>query len=209
VDNHNNTELETPTPKSKSVKPLVQTPIEIAPPDIRIIQITVVGDSPLICHRWSEKAKKSMLDKQMKKARTAKQAKDPEEDYRQSLYHYEGGGYGFPAVGLKSSAVDACSQVDGITKVNARAAFHIIGELVKIDGEPGPREDMVRIAMGTADIRYRGEFKQWSATFQIRYNHNVLSPEQIVNLFNTAGFGVGIGEWRPQKDGSFGMFHVA
>jgi hypothetical protein len=30
-----------------------------------------------------------------------------------------------------------------------------------------------------------------------------------VNLFNTAGFGVGIGEWRSEKDGQHGMFHVA
>jgi hypothetical protein len=94
-------------------------------------------------------------------------------------------------------------------KTDARATFHIDGELVKIDGEPEPREDMVRVGMGTADIRYRGEFKNWSTTFTIRYNASVLSAEQIVNLFNAAGFGVGIGEWRPQKSGSYGRFHVA
>jgi hypothetical protein len=42
----------------------------------------------------------------------------------------------------------------------------------------------------------------------VRYNRNVLSAEQIVSLFNTAGFAIGIGEWRPQKNGGFGMFHV-
>ena len=68
---------------------------------------------------------------------------------------------------------------------------------------------MVKIAMGTADIRYRGEFKEWKASFILRYNANVIGPEQILNLFNTAGFAIGVGEWRPQRDGSFGMFHVA
>jgi hypothetical protein len=29
-----------------------------------------------------------------------------------------------------------------------------------------------------------------------------------VNLFNVAGFAVGVGEWRPERDGSNGMFHV-
>ncbi len=96
-----------------------------------------------------------------------------------------------------------------MTKVEARGAFHINGDLVKIKGTPAPREDMVRIAMGTADIRYRGEFKKWSCEFEIRYNRCVLSEEQIINLFNAAGFGIGVGEWRPQKDGSMGMFHVA
>ncbi|MFA5376389.1 MAG: hypothetical protein WC455_11645 [Dehalococcoidia bacterium] len=176
---------------------------------IETMELTLTGDSPLICHKWSEKAKKEMLAKQMKQPQQAKEAKDPRQDYEDSLYKLPDGGYGFPAVAFKAAAVDACSHIDGVTKVTARGAFHIIGDMVKIDGEPSMREDMVRIGMGTADIRYRGEFREWSATFIIRYNKNVISPEQIVNLFNTAGFAVGIGEWRPQKDGSFGMNSVA
>jgi hypothetical protein len=183
--------------------------IRLPPLNVQHLEITLIGDAPLICHAWSAKAKKQMLDKQMKKAKAAKEAKSPEEDYEASLYPHPDGGYGFPAVAFKSAAVDACSQIDGITKVNARAAFHIIGDMVKIEGEPTPREDMVRIGMGTADIRYRGEFRTWRATVKVRYNVNVLSAEQIVNLFNTAGFGIGVGEWRPQRDGSFGLFHVA
>lgn len=55
------------------------------------------------CHAWSEKAKRQMLDKQMKKAQSAKEAKSPEQDYHDSLYHLEGGGYGFPAVAFKAA----------------------------------------------------------------------------------------------------------
>jgi hypothetical protein len=190
--------------------------IELPPLAIRRLTLTLVGDSPLISHKWSEKAKGLMLAKQMKQARQAKGAKSPEEDFRESLYLIPDGaawgqhkGYGFPAVAFKAAAVDACSHVEGITKVAARGAFHIEGELIPIQGEPTPREDMVRIAMGTADIRYRGEFKDWRATFTVRYNSKVLSAEQVVHLFNTGGFAVGVGEWRPQRDGSFGMFHVA
>lgn len=176
--------------------------------NIQFLRIRLVGDSPLICHAWSEKAKREMLDKHMKKAKQAKAAKDPEADYRDSLYTHPDGGYGFPSVAFKNAAVDACSSIAGVTKVEARGAFHIIGDLVKIEGEPSPREDMVRVGMGTADIRYRGEFRSWATEITLRYNANVLSPEQIANLFNTAGFAVGVGEWRPQRDGSFGMFHV-
>lgn len=177
--------------------------------NIQRMSLTVVGDSALICNQWSEKAKRQMLDKQMKKAKAAKEAKDPEKDYEGSLYRDDDGDFCFPAVGFKSAAVGACSHVSDITKVEARGAFHIIGDMVKIKGEPNMREDMVRVGMGTADIRYRGEFRQWSATVSIRFNANVLSAEQIVNLFNTAGFAIGVGEWRPQKNGSYGMFHVA
>lgn len=176
--------------------------------NIERFQITLMGDSPLICHQWSEKAKKEMRDKQFKRAKTARAAKDPEADFKSSLYEHPEGGYGFPVIAFKSAAVDACSHIGDITKVEARGAFHINGEMAKIDGKPTMREDMVRVGMGTADLRYRGEFKTWKTTLEIRHNANVLSAEQIVNLFNTAGFAIGVGEWRPAKDGQYGMFHV-
>ena len=199
--------------------------IELPPLNLEIIEVTLIGDTPLISHAWSEKAKREMLDKQMKVAKPAKEAKDPHQDFEQSLYRIEGGGYGFPSVAFKAAAVTACTSVAGITKVAARQAFHVMGtqsavrgafngalmrmDLVRILGsEPEMREDMVRVGLGTADIRYRGQFWPWHATVRVRFNRNVLSAAQIVNLFNTAGFGVGIGEWRPEKDGQFGMFHV-
>lgn len=199
-----------------------ETVVTIPAINISTATLRLVGDSPLICHAWSEKAKKEILDKQMKKAKQAKEAKDPAEDFFNTLYwlserpknttlaDVKKAKFGFPSVAFKAAAVDACSSVDGITKVQARGAFHITGEFVEIKCKEGPemREDMVRIGMGTADIRHRGEFKNWSAEFEIRYNPNVLSIEQIANLFNIAGFATGIGEWRPQRDGSYGMFHV-
>jgi len=186
------------------------TPLIVQVPkiDVRTMQIRLVGDSPLICHAWSEKAKKQMLDKQMKKAKTAKEAKDPQRDYEDSLYKHPDGGYGFPAVGFKSAAVSACRFADGMKMTEARGAFHVVGELVKIEGEPSMREDMVKLQLSTADIRYRGQFYPWAATLTIAYNASVFSPEQIVNLMNLAGFGVGVGEWRPERDGSYGRFHV-
>jgi hypothetical protein len=184
-------------------------PIMLPRLDIRTINVTLVGDSALICHRWSEKAKKQMLDKQMGKATAGKENKDPEKDYIDSLYPYPGGGYGFPTIAFKNAAVSACTSLGkSVTKVAARQAFHVVGELAKIEGTPIMREDMVRVGMGTADIRFRGEFREWRTRLTVRYNARVLSDEQIVNLFNTAGFAVGVGEWRSEKDGSFGLFHV-
>jgi hypothetical protein len=184
------------------------TTIQLPQLDLRKFSIRLEGDAPLICHAWSTKAMQMMLSKQMKEANTGREAKSPEDDFQDSLYHLPEGGYGFPAVAFKSAAVDACSSVAGITKVQARGAFHILGDMVKIKGSPTPRQDMVRVGMGTADIRFRGEFREWSVDLLIQYNAGVLSPEQIVNLFNVGGFAVGVGEWRPQRDGSFGRFHV-
>jgi len=203
------------------VKAAKQTEVTIPPMNIQSMEIVLVGDSPLVVHAWSDKAKKMMLDKQMKKAMPKKEAKSPEQDFIDSLYWYstkpknatladvEKADFGFPAIAFKAAAVDACSHVDGMTKVEARGAFHIDTDLVKVEGRPTPREDMVRIGMGVADIRYRGEFRKWRVRLPIRYNANLISAEQLANLFEAAGFGIGVGEHRPQRDGSGGRFHVA
>lgn len=186
------------------------TTVTLPPLRIETIRVTLIGDTPLIVHRWSEKAKKMMLDKQMKKASAGKEAKDPVQDFKDSLYVLPDGGFGFPIIGFKAAAVTACTSIGGVTKVAARQAFHVDGEFARIEGdEPTMREDMVRVGMGTADIRYRGEFKRWWTTISVKHNANVFSAEQVLNLFSTAGFAVGVGEWRPEKDGQFGRFHVA
>jgi len=170
----------------------------------------LVGDTPLIVHKWSDKAKKMMLDKQMKKASAGKEAKDPEKDFEDSLYKLPNNEYGFPIVAFKAAAVTACTSIGNVTKVAARQAFHVDGDFAVIRGDaPTMREDMVRVGMGTADIRYRAEFRTWWTDIAVKHNANVMSAEMILNLFNTAGFAVGVGEWRPEKDGQFGRFRVA
>lgn len=178
---------------------------------IKNARIVLAGDSPLIVHAWSAKAKQEILDKQMKKAKAAKQPKNPDELFQEALYRMPGKPevYGFPAVAFKSAAVDACSMVSDMTKVGARGAFHIQGEMIELQYEKlNQREDMVRIGMGTADVRIRPEFTGWKVMLDIRYNSGVISLEQLAMLFNVGGFSIGVGEWRPQKDGSNGMFHV-
>ncbi len=187
--------------------------IEIPPINVKTMQITLIGDSSLIVHKWSEKAKKAMLDKQRGAAVQKKAPKDPDQDFRDSLYHHPDGGYGFPTIAFKAAAVSACRFVENIKMTEARGAFHIDGELIQLRclpgfAEPVMREDTVKISM-TSDLRYRGEFHIWYVTFPVKYNANVFNEAQILNLFENAGFGVGVGEWRPEKDGMHGRFHVA
>lgn len=202
------------------------TAIELPRLDVQLMEVTIIGDTPLITHAWSLKAKREMLQKQMKRAKAAREAKDPEQDFSDSLYRLDDGGFGFPSVAFKAAAVTAVTSVSGITKIAARQSFQVLGDdievtgafegvkmrqnLVRIQGsEPRMREDMVRVGMGTADLRYRGEFFPWFAQMLVRFNKNVLSAEQILNIVNTAGFAVGVGEWRSEKDGQYGLFHVA
>jgi hypothetical protein len=204
------------------------TQIELPPIELSIAELTIIGDTPLIVHAWSQKAKEEMLLKQMKLPVT-RDAKDPIDSFLRSMYRTDGGHYGIPAVGVKNAMVTACTSVEGITKTAARQAFIIVGErgktkaafadlfspqdLVRVlsPNPPSLREDMVRLAGigNTADLRYRAEFWPWAAKLHIKHNRNLLSIDQLANLLNTAGFGVGLCEWRPERDGQHGTFHVA
>jgi len=202
--------------------------VELKPILVESFSVSLIGDSPLICHRWSEKAKKQILDTQMKKAKSAKEARNPVRDFAESLYWLtpkpeiedeadfeaalkNGAKFGFPSTAFKQAAVSAGYRAGVLkNKVEMLGAFHINDELVEIVGLPELREDMVRLAGigGTADIRFRAEFRDWETTLEIRYNANATSPEIIINLFNLAGFSTGIGEFRCEKGGRFGSFHV-
>jgi hypothetical protein len=206
---------------------------EIPPMRIGELAVTVIGDTALIVHAWSKKAKLEMLAKQMKVPQLGgREAKDPMQDFGESMYRLADGGYGFPSVAFKNAAVEACTSIQGVTKVAARQAFQILGEEIEIESafrldglpltarynmvrilgsEPEMREDMVRLGGITrkADIRYRAQFLPWYTTLRLRFNRGVLAEEQIASLIDTAGFAIGVGEWRPEKKGSNGCFHVA
>lgn len=183
------------------------TLISVPKLELSMIQVRLRGTSSLIVNRFSEKARKQMLDKQTGRASAGRSKKDPEADYQASLYKLPDGKFGFPALAFKNAAVTACTSTGKmITKISARQAFHVLGEYVVIEGTPTMREDVVRLPSGGTDIRFRGEFLKWSTLLTIKYNVRALSSEQIMNLLNLAGFAVGVGEWRSEKDGNHGMF---
>lgn len=170
--------------------------------------VTIVGETPLLCNRFSDFEKEKVREKQQKKPQRAKEAKDPEACYERSLYRSGNGDYAFPASGIKKACVSACRNVDGIPMTLARGIMYVMGDLVPIRGEPRMREDVVRLQGKTIDLRYRAEFPEWEMDLEIQHNPTLISRESIVNLLENAGFSVGIGDWRPEKNGTFGMFHV-
>lgn len=176
--------------------------------DERFAILHVVGTSELIIHKWSEKARKEMYDKQTGAAREKKGPKVPEEDYEGAMYRMPDGTPACKAIAFKAAAVDAAMVVEGMTKAHTRRLFHVLGELLPIEGEPYMREDMVRVGMGIADLRYRPGFPSWKVDVPISYDASVVTLNQIVHLFNKAGYSVGIHEWRPEKDGPYGRFKV-
>lgn len=233
--------------------------IEIRPIETVQTKIRIVGDSPLIMHAWSAKAKREILEKEIGATKTkAREVKNPIEDFVSSMYWLtkmpeeftdaavcnaleNGARFGFPVTAFKQAALSAAYRMGWAKdKMSMRGSFFIIPDvngyyagdleidmakkrihvisntfkqeaMVEIHSDPPVmREDMVRVGMGAADIRYRGQFNNWWADLTINYNKNgQQSLEQIINIINAGGFACGVGEWRPERDGQYGMFHIA
>lgn len=65
--------------------------ITIQPVEKITAEITIVGESPLIVHAWSEKAKREILDSQQGKSKGKKKAvRNPVEDFIRSMYWLSG-----------------------------------------------------------------------------------------------------------------------
>jgi hypothetical protein len=177
--------------------------------------IPITGTAPLIVHNWDEKAKRQMLDAQQGR-KTPKQIRDPEADYQASLYRAEAGGYGFPTLAFKAATVGAARFFGkSVRMTELRQFLFMTGEpsadkvqiLTAITGEPRMRQDMVRVGMGT-DLRFRGEFTDWTAVLTVTYVTTALSRESVLSLIDAGGLGVGVGEWRPEKRGQNGTYTI-
>lgn len=213
--------------------------VEIRPLEIKTTKIRIVGDSPLIVHAWSEKAKRMMLEAQQgKKKGKQKPVRSPLDDFIQAAYWLtpkpeyaenaddetiaaafdaaidSGAKFGFPVTAIKQATAAAAYRLNWTkNQMGMRGALFFESDengLVEITSDtPVIREDMVRVGMGTADLRYRPQFNNWSMILTVQYNEQCgISWENMINAINAAGFMVGIGEWRPEKDGDYGRFHV-
>jgi hypothetical protein len=204
------TSKKAPTPQAKS--------IYVPPLSEKRIRVWVIGKTPLILHAWGSathhsSSRDDMLKKQMGLPTRKKAPKDPQACIDACFYFTADGHYGFPAAAFKHAAVGACRFVDA-KMTEARGMFFVTGDpdvdMIQIYGaDPVPREDMVRLQGKTADIRFRPMFTEWACPLDLEYDASVTSPEQLANLINRAGMGVGVGEWRPEKNGDFGRFRVA
>lgn len=200
----------TPAPQATAAQ------VSISRIDTETMLVPLVGTAPLIMHKFSEKAKRQMLDA-MQGRKAPKQSKDPEAEYQAAAYRHDDGTYGFPVIAFKAATVGAARFFDkSVTMTMLRQALFFDADLsrtegqklVRIDGEPTMREDVVRVGQGGTDLRYRPEFTTWSTTVSVTYVRSMLTRESVLSLIDAGGMGVGVGEWRPEKRGDFGTYQI-
>ena len=193
--------------------------IALKPVKRQYVRFRIRGLSPLIQHRWSEKAKRMMLEKKQGRKTKDREPCDPEAEAREATYFTSSGAYGVPAMAIKRALIAAAHKDVGIEKTLVRKALFILcsdpsGVLAMDCDEPVIGQagdgtgDPVRVGMGSTDLRYRPYFHRWSIDITCELDADLLRVDDLLTLVDRAGFGVGIGEWRPEKGGDYGRFEV-
>lgn len=206
-------------------KKIEENVIEIKPLGNRFMEVTIVGDSDLILNKMNDVNAKQLIDKRKDKAKDMEKS-NVWENIITSMHWYNGKPTDFseagledalknnaPCItdfGLKKSFGDAVVryEIDKYrTKFDANINMVSNGGLVPITfAEHYIDEKLMSPKKGSPVLVHLNRFSGWKATFTVSFMENVFSAEQIVNIINYAGFGLGIGSGRSS---GFGRYHVS
>lgn len=194
--------------KSQEVE-TITSGISIKQPRMLGIALEIEGTQPLIQNCFHQKTLEAMLKKHMG-LNSERERKNPVELVELAKVKNVAGSISLSPTAFKKGMLTASTSVKGLKKTQLRTAFFVNGGSIPITfEEERMRMDIVRTAgIGRQpDIRFRPEFVGWKAKLYISFVDQI-PVDTIIDLLQRAGRG-GVGEWRPEKDGTFGTYCVS
>lgn len=191
----------------------------IKPPKFTVARFSIIGEAPLVIHRFSAKVKNEMKAKmetgKAAGSRKNREAKATDDLYNESRYISTEGWDGFNAATIRAAMISACRLV-GFKMTLAKLSLFVIADgvdkaepqisLIRILGcEPVKQEDMARVETGQPYVTVRAAYHGWRANVTIRFDADQFTVADVSNLLSRVGMQVGIGEGRPDSKNSAGM----
>jgi hypothetical protein len=181
------------------------------------VQLVLIGITPLILNRMSEKSKGDLLLPSGRKTSAEKQSSlkhDPLAEYRASAYTIPTGDalIGVMSSAIKGAMMTAALDLPGAKKAQIGRLVYVYGDYTPIFGVPKLFMSVTRSAdmNRTPDIRTRAIVPEWAAVVSLSYVIPLLNATSIGNLISAAGITAGIGDWRPEKGkGIYGQFSIS
>lgn len=203
--------------------------IELKPIEIKTATISIEGDGDLVLNQMNARNTRTLTEKQSGK-KTTSLAPNKWEDIITSVRWLDGHGMTdtykesdeekmrellnnnkpcITAFGLKKSFDQAVvrNEIDTYSTKFDNAVNVIAPKgLVPVTfTEWSLDERLMSPKKGAPVLVYLNHFSGWRAKFKIAYTDNVYTIDQIVNIINLAGFGLGIGSGRTS---GYGRYHV-
>lgn len=198
--------------------------IELKRIETKQVTVKIVGDGDLILNKMNDVSTRQLTEQRKNKAKdldvpneweqiiTAMHWRDgkPTDFTEQGLIDaLTNNAPCITAFGLKKSFGDAVvrNEIDTYkTKFDNSMNIVAKGGLVPIKfAEHSIDEKLMSPKKGSPVLVRMNRFSGWSAEFTISFTENVYSLEQILNIINLAGFGLGIGSGRTS---GYGRYHI-
>lgn len=193
--------------------------------EIEVLKVTdcrvdfcIVGTTPLILHRMSEKAMRELLMPGPKKNAASKASTmkhDPFAEFADAPYIDENPAgptlLQHLASAFKGAIKGAALDLPGANKSQIGRLTWVNGERVSIYGIPQIFCAITRSSdiNRTPDVRTRCIVPKWAARLSVSFVSPNLRQETVSNLLASAGITQGVGDWRPGKGaGTYGQFRL-
>ena len=191
-----------------------ESKMEIIVPQLNLgmIKVKIKGKTPLLMDSFPESVRKEILEKQIGNTKGKKKLRDLDWEFENAIHRISDDVIGFPAAGFKSAMIESTSFVGsrdfskkllkGIQIINSEENDLIPIKYKKLSKlKHYPKDSNTKISPMLED---------WECELVIQFDQNNISPNDLVNLLNYAGFYYGIGVWSPRAKcgGKYGMYEV-
>ena len=181
-----------------------------------VLRVNILGTSPLICNRMSEKARRELLLPNGRKTAAEKAGSlkhDPVFEFRASPYILPTGPtlLGLMSSAFKGAMGTAALDLPDATKSKIGRLVYVEGDYVSIFGLPKLFMSIVRSAdmNHTPDVRSRAILPEWACCVEVSFVEPIIRETAVLNLLSAAGITAGVGDWRPEKGkGAYGRFRL-
>lgn len=188
--------------------------VVIKAPNLRVVEISIRGNAPLVVHRFYKKASimEGMSRGSQDKSKRNRSARDYESEFNQARHIDVTDGWdGIHAGAFRQGMISACRLI-GFKMTLAKLSVFVVADgidadgspLIRITGTPELHTAAVRNDNGSVDVRARPMYREWSCKLRIRYDGDQFSATDVINLVSRVGLQVGIGEGRPDSKDSAG-----
>jgi hypothetical protein len=173
--------------------------------------IKVKGITPLLLCAMDLFAVKQIENKKNDKA-VQKDTRTEEQKFQDKILKDSKGHPCLPAETFYKGMIFVAPYLTGLDMKKVRGSIRIMQPRIPINfkGKIKVHETWGRqggISKAPLIIK-RPMIEDWSCEFDIKYNANNISWEQIINLLNWSGFQSGAGSWRPEKGGNYGQYQL-
>lgn len=173
------------------------------------LAVRLKGETPLLMHRWSQKAIMEMVGK-MVGLPVPKMPKDLTAEYEASYYRNTNGAVAMPCRIVKACIIEGAIGTFGVTsKAELKRGLRVLGYTSPLK-MPRPMRADHRIASnnGSPDMRARAVIPQGYHFDVVLQFGTQLTPDKVISALESAGALIGLCDWRPERGGDYGTFGV-